>query len=63
MEAYQERVVAEKAELSDKLSKLEAFVMGKAFDSVSAPEQARLSRQCLIMQLYVQVLSERIEAF
>lgn len=63
MEPHQQRVVDEKAELSDKLDKLETFVGGAVYASLPAPEQTRLSRQILIMQLYEQVLSERISAF
>lgn len=63
MQAHQERVVQEKAELSDKTQKLEAFLGGSIYASLPAAEQSRLSRQYLIMQLYEQVLSERIANF
>jgi len=63
MEPHQERVITEKAELSEKVSKLETFLDGAVYASLPAGEQMRLSRQYLIMQLYEQVLSERIGAF
>jgi hypothetical protein len=63
MEAFQQRVVDEKTELSDKLDKLETFVDGKIYNSLPPAEQSRLSRQLLIMRLYEQVLSERVSAF
>jgi hypothetical protein len=63
MEAHQKRVIDEKAELSEKLEKLEIFLGGAAHAGLPPAEQTRLSRQFLIMQLYEQVLSERISAF
>lgn len=63
MEAYQQRVVDEKAEVSEKLEKLETFLGSANFTKVPHQEQTRLARQSLIMQLYEQVLSERIAAF
>lgn len=63
MQPHQQRVVDEKAELCDKLSKLETFIGGSIYVELPASEQSRLSRQLLIMQLYEQVLAERIAAF
>ena len=63
MQIYQERVVDEKSELSEKLEKLEAFIGGTIYNSLPPSEQTILSRQLLIMQLYEQVLSERIGSF
>ena len=63
MQAHQQRVVEEKVELSEKLTKLELFLSGSVYASLPSAEQTRLSRQYLIMQLYEQVLSERIGAF
>ena len=60
---HQERVVTEHAELSEKLGKLETFLGSSICQQLPTAEKARLSRQCLIMQLYQQVLVERIEAF
>lgn len=63
MQLHQQRVINEKSELSEKLSKLESFLSSPLFSTISGAEQAKLSRQFLIMQLYEQVLSERISAF
>lgn len=63
MQPHQQRVVDEKNEISDKTSKLESFLGTALYASLPTPEQTRLSRQFLIMQLYEQVLSERIGAF
>lgn len=60
---YQQRVVDEKAELSDKTDKLEAFICDFTYNGLPPAEQSRLTRQHLIMQLYEQVLSERISSF
>jgi hypothetical protein len=65
MERYQQRVIDEHAELNDRLHKLiEFFGTGQDLQiGLPAPEKTRLSRQMLIMQLYEQVLRERIDAF
>jgi hypothetical protein len=60
---FQDRVIQEKAELSDKLDKLEAFEGGRVYNSLPPAEQSRLTRQLWIMRLYEQVLAERISAF
>jgi hypothetical protein len=63
MQPHQQRVVDEKAELSEKLDKLETFQDGAIFASLPSSEQTRLTRQLFIMKLYEQVLEERIAAF
>ena len=63
LQPHQQRVVDEKAELSEKLDKLESFEGGAVYASLSPAEQSRLTRQLLIMKLYGQVLAERISAF
>lgn len=63
MQPHQQRVVDEKTELSEKTAKLEMFLAGAIYAALPAAEQTRLSRQYLIMQLYEQVLSERIAMF
>jgi len=62
MEPYQERVVAEKDELRERLTKLNAFLRSPCLD-VPKEEFARLLRQQYIMELYALVLQERIAAF
>ena len=63
MEAYQERVVAEKRELDEKLAKLSAFGRTDLFASLPEGEQGRLNRQHAVMEEYSRILGERIEAF
>lgn len=63
MEAHQERVVTEQAELLAKIRKLGEFFSGAVYPTLDAAEQARLARQFIHMQAYERVLHERIEAF
>lgn len=63
MQPYQQRVVEEKADLDEKLEKLGDFCNTPVFASLDPAEQNRLDRQFLIMNLYAQVLGERIAAF
>ena len=63
MQAHQERVIAEKAELDDKLSKLTTFLTGSVFASLDKGEQARLIEQEAVMIQYSGILAARIAAF
>lgn len=60
---YQQRVIQEKSDLDDKLSKLDAFVRTDLFVSLSAEERRRLYRQLSLMEQYSSILGERIAAF
>jgi hypothetical protein len=60
MQAFQERVVNERKELSDKLVKLEAFLPTDVFYTLPSAEQDRLKRQRAAMSTYLAVLDERI---
>ena len=60
---YQQRVVDEKAELDDRLSKLKAFCFTAMFDELDLAEQNRLRLQEQCMASYSAVLGERIAAF
>lgn len=61
---YQERVIEEKKQLSERLQKLTEFIFsGQAFDSLPKEERQRLVRQMNIMSEYSIVLLERIVAF
>ncbi len=60
---HQQRVVAEKAELDEKLAKLIAFMDTPVYASLSLVEQERLCRQRHYMGKYSLVLGERIAAF
>lgn len=63
MEAYQTRVIEEKKELDDKISRLQPFINGERFMSLSVEEQHRMLRQFVLMEKYSAVLGERIAAF
>ena len=62
LQAYQERVVVERDELEEKLSKLENFLQ-QPRPNVIGEEWARLIRQRDAMQSYAIVLQERIDYF
>lgn len=61
--AFQGRVVAEKADLDEKLGKLLSFFQGPVFHTLPEAEQSRLRNQARFMEGYSAVLGERIEAF
>ena len=63
MQPHQERVVAEKKELDEKLAKLSLFMTGIAFANLPAGEKDRLFRQEDVMKEYSGILGERIAAF
>lgn len=64
MQPHQERVVAEKDELDDKLAKLTKFVEGSdVFTQLPEAEKSRLVKQAGVMREYSDVLGERIAAF
>lgn len=63
MQPYQERVIAEKAELDERLAKLRAFFETEAFTELDNAEIERLQRQAVFMSAYSEVLRERIAAF
>ena len=60
---HQQRVVDERAELVDKITKLDSFVAGSMFSTLVREEQGRLSKQLEIMRDYATVLQARIDAF
>jgi hypothetical protein len=63
MEPHQERVVTEKAELDEKIDKLDAFRAGTIFPTLPTEEQDRLNQQLSHMRAYSGVLADRIAAF
>lgn len=64
LQPHQQRVVEERAELEDKIGKLQAFITGERFATVSDPaEQGRLVLQHKLMESYALVLEQRIAAF
>lgn len=63
LQPHQERVVKEKAELDEKLSKLRLFFTSDTFAMVNVEEQERLRRQESAMHTYSEILGERIDRF
>jgi len=63
MHPYQERVVHEKEELDEKLSKLRLFFTSSIFSGLTEDEQERLRVQENAMDKYSQVLGERLAHF
>uniref|UniRef100_A0A6M3KZ55 Uncharacterized protein n=1 Tax=viral metagenome TaxID=1070528 RepID=A0A6M3KZ55_9ZZZZ len=64
MEDYQKRVIEEKKELDSKIERLRAFMASDYFNNgIPSDEQKRMRRQELIMELYSEVLSDRMEHF
>ncbi|MDI3512631.1 MAG: hypothetical protein PWQ61_3398 [Betaproteobacteria bacterium] len=63
MAAFQGRVVAEKDELRERLSRLLAFFQSPTFAGLPEAEQSRLRNQARFMDGYAAVLEERIAAF
>lgn len=61
--AYQLRVIEEKRELEEKISKLTTFLSADTFRKLDTAQQDRLRRQYSYMVLYSSVLHERIEVF
>ena len=62
---HQQRVVQEKIELDEKLTKLSAFISSPSFTKIvgDVEEVARLVCQEEIMKDYSGILAERIAAF
>lgn len=60
---HQQRVVDEKKELDDRLTKLLAFFQLPLFGLLSDAERSRMRNQARFMDGYSAVLGERIEAF
>lgn len=60
---HEQRVVAEKAELDERLAKLRQFFSSPIFGGLPEAEQARLYRQAIVMEPYSEILGERIANF
>ena len=63
MEAFVERMITEKDELQDKVTKLEKFVNGKKFNELKGLEQVYLKEQLSFMRGYLSVLRQRINFY
>lgn len=57
---YQERVVAERKQLNEKIAKLEAFVDGSTYIKLSEAEQDLLKQQLAAMRQYRYILALRV---
>lgn len=60
MSTYQERLLVEKQELDEKLSKLESFVGTSTFAGLSLVNQDLMSRQAVVMKEYSNILHTRM---
>lgn len=65
MQPHQQRVIDERDELSNKLTKLNAFINSDTFTEKvkDLRERDRLILQKFIMTRYLEILNERITAF
>jgi hypothetical protein len=65
VQPHQKRVVEEKQDLDDRLSRLRDFIStaGGVFKSLSDAEKDRLRRQEKAMTEYSNILQERVENF
>ena len=65
MEPYQERVIAEKMELDEKIQKLDSFIKNpeSSFSLLSEAERTRLIIQRYLMRRYSEILTARILFF
>lgn len=63
METFVERMVVEKDELQDKVTKLENFVNGEKFKELRGMEQVYLKEQLSFMRGYLSVLRQRINFY
>ncbi|WP_338937603.1 crAss001_48 related protein [Fusobacterium pseudoperiodonticum] len=63
MEAFIERMILEKNELQDKVTKLENFINGEKFKELKGLEQVYLKEQLKFMKGYLSVLRQRINFY
>jgi hypothetical protein len=63
MEAFVERMITEKDELQDRVTKLENFVNGEKFRELRGLEQVYLKEQLKFMRGYLSVLRQRINFY
>lgn len=63
MKPYQEKVLQEKRELDEKITKLQAFINGDAFPLLNSAEKDRMQGQLWAMRVYSFILGQRIVNF
>lgn len=61
--SHQQRVITEKTELDDKLSKLLAFFGSETYKALPGQDQHLLQQQSVSMEHYSEILDMRIEGF
>lgn len=61
--SWQRRVIAEKMNLDDNLRRLTEYVRTPEFDALPSEDRMLLLNQALAMQLYSNILTERIRIF
>jgi len=60
MSTFKERLVEEKAQLDEKIEKLEAFTLSENFQKIEAVQMSLLNAQLFAMKTYSQILAERL---
>lgn len=63
LQPYQQRVVEERAQLEERIARLQTFCNDARFYTVERPERDRMTAQLHAMRHYSAILKERIEAF
>lgn len=63
METFVERMITEKDELQDRVTKLENFVNEEKFKELKGLEQVYLKEQLKFMKGYLSVLRQRINFY
>jgi hypothetical protein len=63
IQPYQQRVIDEKKELDEKISKLKEFFKTDLYSNLTKKERVLLSTQCHFMSEYSIVLANRIRLF
>lgn len=63
MEDYQQRVIDEKKELITKINNLTYFISTDTFELLPMEEQKRMIHQKIIMEKYINILTDRINFF
>lgn len=60
MSTFKERLLEEKAQLNEKIEKLETFVASENFQKIEAVQMSLLNAQLFAMKTYSQILVERL---
>lgn len=63
MQPHEQRVLDEKKELDEKISKLSDFMHGDTFANLPGVDQGLLMVQIRAMKMYSEALSQRIQQF